>query len=85
MTGAVYCWGLNNAGQAGNGTKQFALEPVQVVGLPGPAAEVKIMPYSTCAILTNGKVYCWGSNFDGQLGAGLPKGSVLQPVEVKLP
>ena len=85
VTGAVYCWGLNNAGQAGNGTKQFALEPVQVVGLPAPAAEVKVMPYSTCAILTNGKVYCWGSNFYGQLGAGLPKGSVLQPVEVKLP
>ena len=85
VTGAVYCWGLNNAGQAGNGTKEFALEPVQVAGLPAPAAEVKVMPYSTCAILTNGKVYCWGSNFYGQLGAGLPKGSVLQPVEVKLP
>ena len=85
VSGAVYCWGLNNAGQAGNGTKQFALEPVQVVGLPAPAAEVKVMPYSTCAILTNGKVYCWGSNFYGQLGAGLPKKSVLTPVEVKLP
>ena len=85
VTGALYCWGLNNAGQAGNGTKQFALEPVQVAGLPAPAAEVKIMPYSTCAILTNGKVYCWGSNMYGQLGAGLPKGSVLQAVEVKLP
>ena len=85
VTGAVYCWGLNNTGQAGNGTKQFALEPVQVAGLPAPAAEVKVMPYSTCAVLTNGKVYCWGSNFYGQLGAGLPKGSVRQPVEVKLP
>ncbi|OJY23749.1 MAG: hypothetical protein BGO98_17525 [Myxococcales bacterium 68-20] len=85
VTGAVYCWGLNNAGQAGDGTKEFALEPVQVAGLPAPAAEVKVMPYSTCAILTNGKVYCWGSNFYGQLGAGLPRGSVLQPVEVKLP
>ncbi len=85
VSGAVYCWGLNNAGQAGNGTKQFALEPVRVAGLPAPAAEVKVMPYSTCAILTNGKVYCWGSNLHGQLGAGLPKGSVLQPVAVKLP
>jgi hypothetical protein len=85
VTGAVYCWGLNNAGQAGNGAKQFALEPVQVAGLPAPAAEVKVMPYSTCAILTNGKVYCWGSNLYGQLGAGLPRGTELQPVEVKLP
>ena len=85
VTGAVYCWGLNNAGQAGDGTKQFAIEPVQVAGLPAPAAEVKVMPYSTCAVLTNGKVYCWGSNFYGQLGAGLPKGIQLEPVEVKLP
>ena len=85
VTGAVYCWGLNNAGQAGDGTKQFALQAVRVAGLPAPAAEVKVMPYSTCAVLTTGKVYCWGSNSYGQLGAGLPKGSVLVPAEVKLP
>ena len=54
-------------------------------GLPAPAAEVKVMPYSTCAILTNGKVYCWGNNANGQLGAGLPKGSFVVPTEVKLP
>ena len=85
VSGDVYCWGLGNAGQAGNGTKEFALEPVKVAGLPAPAAEVKIMPYSTCALLTTGKVYCWGSNYHGQLGADLPKGSQLEPVEVKLP
>lgn len=85
ISGKVYCWGLNNAGQAGDGTKDFALGTVQVKGLPAPAAEVKVMPYSTCAILTNGKVYCWGSNGSGQLGAGLPKASVVVPTEVKLP
>ncbi len=85
VSGEVYCWGLNNAGQAGDGTKEFALGTVRVKGLPAPAAEVKVMPYSTCAILTNGKVYCWGSNANGQLGAGLPKTSVLVPAEVKLP
>jgi alpha-tubulin suppressor-like RCC1 family protein len=85
VSGALYCWGLNNAGQAGDGTKEFAIQTVRVEGLPAPAAEVKIMPYSTCAILTNGKVYCWGNNSYGQLGAGLPRGSVVTPVEVKLP
>ncbi len=85
VSGEVYCWGLNNAGQAGDGTKEFALGAVRVKGLPAPAAEVKVMPYSTCAILTNGKVYCWGNNGNGQLGAGLPKGSVVDPVEVSLP
>jgi alpha-tubulin suppressor-like RCC1 family protein len=85
ISGDVYCRGLNNAGQAGNGDKEFALGAVRVSGLPAPAAEVKVMPYSTCAILTNGKVYCWGNNSNGQLGAGLPKGSVVVPAEVKLP
>lgn len=85
VSGEVYCWGLNNAGQAGDGTKDFALGTVRVKGLPAPAAEVKVMPYSTCAILTNGKVYCWGNNANGQLGAGQPKGSVLVPTEVSLP
>lgn len=85
VSGAVFCWGLNTAGQAGDGTKEFALAPVRVAGLPAPAAEVKTLPYSTCALLTNGKVYCWGSNSTGQLGAGLPKGSALAPAEVKLP
>ncbi|OJY30425.1 MAG: hypothetical protein BGO98_27275 [Myxococcales bacterium 68-20] len=85
VSGELYCWGLNNAGQAGDGTKEFALAAVRVQELPASAAEVKIMPYSTCAILTNGKVYCWGTNSYGQLGAGLPRGSVVTPVEVKLP
>jgi len=86
VSGEVYCWGLNNAGQAGDGTKEYALSAVRVQGLPAPAAEVTVMPYSTCAILTNGKVYCWGSNADGQIGAaGLPRASVGVPAEVKLP
>ena len=85
VSGDVYCWGLNNAGQAGDGTNDYALGTVRVTGLPAPAAEVKVMPYSTCAILTNGKVYCWGNNATGQLGAGLPKGSFTAPTEVTLP
>jgi len=85
VSGTVYCWGLNNAGQAGDGTREFALAAVPVAGLPEPAAEVKLMPYSTCSILTNGKIWCWGNNFNGQLGADLPKGSVDAPVEVILP
>lgn len=85
VAGEVFCWGLNASGQAGDGTRQYALEPVVVAGLPAPAVDVKLMPYSTCALLANGKVHCWGNNFYGQLGAGLPKGSSEVPRQVKLP
>ena len=84
-SGAVYCWGHNTSGQAGDGTKQYAFEAVAVRGLPGPAAQVKATPSATCALLTSGKVYCWGANFYGQLGNGKFKVPSLVPQEVVLP
>jgi Regulator of chromosome condensation (RCC1) repeat len=84
-SGNVYCWGDNTTGQAGNGTKAPALETVKVEGLPAPAAQVKTMSDSTCALLTNGKVYCWGSNYYGQLGVVTLRAPSLVPREVVLP
>lgn len=85
VSGAVYCWGYNESGQAGDGTKKFAAEAVKVVGLPAPAADVKTTPEATCALLTNGKVHCWGSDFYGQLGNGKLKVPSVVPQEVLLP
>jgi hypothetical protein len=85
LSGAVYCWGLNDSGQAGDGTQEYAFDAVKVNGLPEPAAQVRTTPNATCALLTNGKVWCWGSNFNGQLGNGQSKGRSLVPVEVVLP
>ncbi len=85
ITGAVYCWGANESGQVGDGTQSYALAAVKVAGLPEPAAQVKTTPTATCALLTNGKVYCWGSNYNGQLGNGKTKGRSFVPVEVMLP
>ncbi len=84
VSGAVYCWGGNANGQAGDGTKDYAFRAVKV-GLPAPAVQVKTMPISTCALLTTGKVFCWGNNLYGQLGNGTIKGQSLVPQEVVLP
>jgi len=46
---------------------------------------VKTTVNTTCALLTNGRVYCWGSNFNGQLGNGLNRGKSLAPTAVVLP
>lgn len=84
-SGAVYCAGYNASGQAGDGTTSFASKAQKVVGLPAPAAQIKTTPNTTCALLTNGKVFCWGGNFYGQLGVGTFKVPSLVPQEVMLP
>jgi hypothetical protein len=84
-SGDVYCWGYNASGQAGNGEKTFVPEAVKVQGLPAPAAFVRVSFDATCALLTTGKVACWGSNFYGQLGTGQLKVPSLTPQEVLLP
>ncbi len=84
-SGAVYCSGNNASGQVGDGTTDYAPEAVKVRGLPAPAAQVKATPNTTCALLTTGKVYCWGTNYYGQLGNGKLRVPSLVPQEVVLP
>ncbi|AKU95207.1 hypothetical protein AKJ09_01871 [Labilithrix luteola] len=85
VSGSVYCWGGNAYGQAGDGTKTYALAPVKVAGLPGTVAQVKATLYSTCALMTSGKVFCWGGDASGQLGNGVMNEPSLVPIEVALP
>lgn len=76
-TQAVFCWGLNQNGQLGNGgvsnhtcefgpCKTFAA-PAQ--GLRATAVSVSGAEYA-CAIELLGAAYCWGSNRLGYLGTG---------------
>ncbi len=68
--GAVLCWGDDAFGQLGDGSTQDRAYPQPVEGLPGPAVELAAGAMSTCALLRNGAVYCWGQNLYGQLGDG---------------
>ena len=67
--GTIWCWGANDAGQllADTGGAN-ALEPVRVPSLPFPALAVTAGASHTCALLRDGRVYCWGDNAHGQLG-----------------
>ena len=81
--GSLRCWGNNTNGQLGLGcpTAQ-CLEAHEVMGLPGPVAEVAVSDRNTCArIETDGSVWCWGDNEFGQLGDGTYVSSDV-PVEV---
>ncbi|AKU95109.1 hypothetical protein AKJ09_01773 [Labilithrix luteola] len=83
--GDVYCWGANEQGQAGDGTRKFAFFPVKVVGLSGAAVLVRAARSSTCALLESGRVECWGDNTRGALGRGNLGPFELVPAPVKLP
>jgi alpha-tubulin suppressor-like RCC1 family protein len=78
-SGALKCWGANDAGQLGlghtrsiggePGEMDHALPPVNVA--PGlRVVEVTAGYAHTCARLEDGSVKCWGRNDVGQLGLG---------------
>ncbi len=69
--GALYCWGWNGSGQLGDGTTTQRVIPTPVEGLNSFVTAVSAGGSHTCAIRYSGlDVYCWGSNFYGQLGNG---------------
>ena len=78
--GKVSCWGRNENGQIGDGTKKSAARPVEVTGLEG-VIDVEVGTNHSCALLGSGRVKCWGDGALGQLGQGALESS-LAPVEV---
>ncbi|MEZ4409890.1 MAG: hypothetical protein R3A52_25960 [Polyangiales bacterium] len=76
----VYCWGANDRGQLGVETSPHACgssaasEPCArapvLVPFLSEVVEVVAGDAHTCARGAGGQVWCWGTNVDGQLGAG---------------
>jgi alpha-tubulin suppressor-like RCC1 family protein len=73
--GIVECWGDNSSGQLGRDTGQNpSAKPMPTLPLsstPGVRAiEISAAGFSTCALLSDSSVSCWGLNDSGQLGNG---------------
>jgi alpha-tubulin suppressor-like RCC1 family protein len=82
--GAAYCWGLNIAGQLGNGTVTAVDNPMPVAvsgGLTFAAVSAGGENH-TCGVTSAGAAYCWGANDWGQLGVGTTIFGSTAPVAV---
>lgn len=70
VAGTVHCWGNNDRGQVGNGSAAAVEPSPQQVELADAALEIVAGAAHACARLTDGSVWCWGANDEGQLGDG---------------
>lgn len=69
----VKCWGYSASGQLGNDKTDTVSDLSVVLNSVSLAGDVKSLSLGvshTCALLTTGKLKCWGDNQFGQLGLG---------------
>lgn len=84
--GRVYCTGLNDQGQLGDGTTVTRAYPEPTAG-PSPSALLQVVRLTAggshaCGTTTTLTTYCWGANSHGQLGTGTIGGSQPGPTAV---
>ena len=79
-TGKIDCWGYNNWGELGNGTTggpdgaDGYDTPQPVIGITD-ATSLASAVENVCAVLSTGRIDCWGDNTSGELGNGTIGGS----------
>lgn len=80
IDGIVYCWGINNSGQVGDGnwTANVPVSSPVMIAAPDPTTRFSSVATGgahSCAVTVDGEVYCWGRAYAGQLGLGSDLGA----------
>ncbi len=71
VDGSVWCWGFNVQAQLGVGeTFTSTPTPSEVIGLD-QVIDIAAGDWHTCALRSDGDLWCWGRNSSGQLGRGV--------------
>ena len=74
-SGGDYCWGYNSSGQVGDGTNTSRQVPVAVFQQSGKLTASNVVSIGAgsnrgCAVINDGRTFCWGLNGSGQIGDG---------------
>ena len=88
--GGVWCWGDNSVGQLGQtggatpGSSPTPLDAqaLDAVDMGNPPTQIAAGGETTCALLSDGSVWCWGGNVHGQLGTGSSNSGPNPPTQV---
>jgi alpha-tubulin suppressor-like RCC1 family protein len=79
--GTLWAWGRNDCGQLGNGTISVYPNPSPVqIGTDTDWAFISAGHWHSTAIKTNGTLWTWGYNHDGQLGNGTIDGGIATTI-----
>jgi alpha-tubulin suppressor-like RCC1 family protein len=80
----AFCWGSNIDGRIGDPSLPAlnVLKPTLVAGSQAWQS-ISAGVLNTCAITTDSRAFCWGSDTDGQLGNGFISGNQSSPVAVR--
>ena len=67
-SGNLWTWGYNANGQIGDNTTTKKSSPVQTIACGSNWKEISSSQFFTAAIKTDGTLWCWGANNNGELG-----------------
>ncbi|HEX8673093.1 MAG TPA: hypothetical protein VF710_14455 [Longimicrobium sp.] len=78
--GSAYCWGDNDLGELGNGTRAGAPAPTRIASSL-QFTRVGTGAFHSCGLAVDGTAWCWGTGTYGTLGNGGVAASTT-PVQV---
>jgi len=82
--GEAWCWGNGSLGGLGDGSQNVTRpEPVRVNG-GHLFTSITVADWNHCGRKANGELWCWGYNWDGEIGDGTFL-TRLEPVKVLTP
>ncbi|MDF1506026.1 protein kinase, partial [Roseisolibacter sp. H3M3-2] len=82
--GRAFCWGANDEGQLGDGSREDRRAP-RIVSSVVPFQSLAAGRTHTCGSTSDRRVACWGSNEDGQLGVADARERSTTPAFAALP